>query len=246
MNATLFKRALRPNHLTSALKALLIIYFFIGCRTVLASECRNILMQPVRSDTKITGEEVSLDLNSPLLSAISASSAKIVMIGDRHSQEKIRQKLLDIRFIKELKTLGFTHYIIEAPATKEMQEKLKNGDFHTSELPDRVGPYPWVEKTSDYQDIIELMQSEGMQIRAGDHPNTSFRLEYLQEPSYEQREETIAQTIFETSKKANRTLVLFGAFHGSLSDAENPLGITPAGARIVAMGSSVLSISFQE
>lgn len=186
-----------------------------------------------------------------LASQISRSAAQVVLIQDTHDQQRIRQKLSEPNFVRELKRQGFTHYLIEAPASSQMDEFLSNysaGRAALTNAPEVLGPYRSVASgDKSFEAVIEAMHREGIQIVAMDHPSNSAawpgRL-----VTREEREQFMADRIRMIVGSSGKPIVLAGKFHlmHTLHGAEPPLGITTTADRLAHQGVRVLSMEIEE
>ena len=181
-------------------------------------DCNSQLMATGRSPLTVTYpnahmiEVISFD-SFNLATLLAGQNPDLLMIGDNHSRPEQRLPLASLA--QYLKQRGYTHYVIEASATPEMQTFLdlynQNSIRDLNAAPENLGPG----ERSSFNEIVASMHAAGLIIVAGDHPDNMSRQNQHAQVDAQTRERFIVRTIKDLITAGGKPVALFGSFHTS-------------------------------
>lgn len=172
---------------------------------------------------------------TPLVALLEENPADIVFIQDNHFDSRIRHTMV-YPDTKQIKDLGFTHYLIEAPETSQkLLDKLDTGKtvdlFNTSGL----GPQSF--KDRSFADAIYAMNGGGLKVVAIDHPDITKKVSL----DTEEREKKLTDNVLKILQEGGKPTVLIGALHALLRSSE---GVPSVAQRLVDNKIRVVSIRY--
>lgn len=190
---------------------------------------------------KFTEVSFSLDKGGDTATRISEivrqHPATITFIQDIHIDSRIRQIVSDNE-AAQLKELGVTHYLIEAPTTSQaLLDQLNSGTSVDLYKKHHLGPRSF--KDRSFADAIYAMADHEIKVKAIDHPDNYDPHKDL---SREDREAFIYAQIKEIIDSGGKAVVLIGQHHAEDDDLSS--GCPSVAKRIVDQGHDVTSIKF--